>query len=921
MHMETEWEWCGARWWKFDFHCHTPASLDYGKGPCQEDLRKISAKEWLLSYMRNNIDCVVVADHNTGAWVDKLVEAYSDLKINKHVDFRDIYIFPGVEITTQSNIHLLAIFQLGKSSSDIDTILGAVDYQGEKGSCEDCTVRSPIEVIQKVVSCGGVVVPAHVYGSKSLFNECSGPTLNQLIECKEIYAIEVSGEKCTWPQVCTDRKISWGEVLGSDSHHPTGGDGQSYPGSHYTWVKMSSPTLEGLKLALIDGNLSLKCSSKYAHDPNCYSPLAIERITVEDAKYIGRGGLFECKLNPWLNSIIGGRGTGKSTIIEFVRLCLNRDSGLPVTLEKDFAKYKTPFVKRGDDGLLTNKTKIILYYIKDGTRFRLIKNIENSRSVIEKEVSASSWEVVEGDVKDRFPAQIYSQKHIFELAKNSYYLLKVIDEAESVNFREWSSSYDKLTSHYFLICAKYREILSELKEEETVKGQLDDVKRKISVFERAGHAELLRNYQLRRNQDAEIKVWEDSWTPYAQEIKDTLGSFILPEIDAALFNPDDPDNSDLIKTVDDVKYEINLGLNDIRQVASKLDAIRETWVSLKQSLKISQDIDKAKQQYAQFVSDLEVAGAGNPDEYEKLISMKQCFEYKLKDFEDKKSSLEKVADEYRSCLIEIEEKRREITHLREQFLVKVLDGNKYVKIHVVPFGDKSQLESSVRALLDRTSGGFEKDIGSVDDNEGVLAILCNNATGNISSHISAFKKYISGIYSGDAEALKRVKDQRFAQHVKNLTPEKIDRLQCWYPDDALDIQYISKGSSYKPISQGSPGQKTAALLSFIMSYGTEPLILDQPEDDLDNQLIYELIVNQIREIKSGRQVVVVTHNANIVVNGDSENVVALDIRARGTKIVTQGCLQEYKVRDEICRIMEGGKDAFEKRYRRINAIK
>ena len=103
------------------------------------------------------------------------------------------------------------------------------------------------------------------------------------------------------------------------------------------------------------------------------------------------------------------------------------------------------------------------------------------------------------------------------------------------------------------------------------------------------------------------------------------------------------------------------------------------------------------------------------------------------------------------------------------------------------------------------------------------------------------------------------------------------------------MQYSRGGKKFQPIAEGSPGQKTAALLAFILSYGTEPLILDQPEDDLDNHLIYDLIVQQLRETKLRRQIIVVTHNANIVVNGDAS----------------------------VCEIMEGGSQAFEQRYRRI----
>jgi hypothetical protein len=60
----SDWKWNGARWWKFDFHAHTPESDDYGKGPNQETLKKRTPKEWVLDYMRAGVDCVAVTDHN-----------------------------------------------------------------------------------------------------------------------------------------------------------------------------------------------------------------------------------------------------------------------------------------------------------------------------------------------------------------------------------------------------------------------------------------------------------------------------------------------------------------------------------------------------------------------------------------------------------------------------------------------------------------------------------------------------------------------------------------------------------------------------------------------------------------------------------------------------------------------------------------
>jgi ABC-type glutathione transport system ATPase component len=151
------------------------------------------------------------------------------------------------------------------------------------------------------------------------------------------------------------------------------------------------------------------------------------------------------------------------------------------------------------------------------------------------------------------------------------------------------------------------------------------------------------------------------------------------------------------------------------------------------------------------------------------------------------------------------------------------------------------------------------------------------------------------------------------QHEK---PEFADRVLAWYPEDDLRIEYQRVGQ-WTSIDQGSQGQRSAALLAFLLAFGEEPIVLDQPEDDLDNHLIYDLIVRQIRENKLRRQLLIVTHNPNVVVNGDAELVHVMDF-GRGQCYVQQsGALQEAPVRREVCRVMEGGHEAFSRRWKRL----
>lgn len=102
-----------------------------------------------------------------------------------------------------------------------------------------------------------------------------------------------------------------------------------------------------------------------------------------------------------------------------------------------------------------------------------------------------------------------------------------------------------------------------------------------------------------------------------------------------------------------------------------------------------------------------------------------------------------------------------------------------------------------------------------------------------------------------------------------------------------------------------------------MNQGVKPLVIDQPEDDLDNSLIISLIVENIRNMKYNRQIIIVTHNPNIPVLGDAEGIIMLD-RDAGGKVMFKdgkkaGCIEEKTIKKGICNIMEGGIEAFKRR--------
>jgi ABC-type Mn2+/Zn2+ transport system ATPase subunit len=118
----------------------------------------------------------------------------------------------------------------------------------------------------------------------------------------------------------------------------------------------------------------------------------------------------------------------------------------------------------------------------------------------------------------------------------------------------------------------------------------------------------------------------------------------------------------------------------------------------------------------------------------------------------------------------------------------------------------------------------------------------------------------------------------------------------------------------RPIKELSAGQRCSAILPIILLSGEGPLIIDQPEDNLDNRLVREVVVNILAAMKLRRQIIIATHNPNLPVLGDSEQVLAL--RAVGQAncaIDAVGDIDQPSVVHSITEIMEGGREAFQYR--------
>ena len=878
-----EWDFPGAKWWKFDFHTHTPASQDFTR-----DTGKVTPESWLKAFMEEKIDCVAVTDHNSGGWIDTLKQELARLEENQPIWYHPLYLFPGVEISVSGGVHLLAIFGHDVNQSGIDRLLGAVDYQGTKGESNGVTSKSVIEVVDEIVKQGGIAIPAHADKKRGVLFQLQGETLRQILKNGNIYAMELCDSNYRKPPLYTDEKVKWTEVRGSDTHGFIG----NAPGTFgtFTWIKMDTPSIDGLELALQDGDDSVICDMTI-NPNNQREKYLIEEIEIHKAKYIGRSQPLNCQFSPWLNTIIGGRGSGKSTLLEFMRLALRREAEIPESLKAESRKYFSP--AEGD--LLIEDSRISLIYCKGEVRYRLNWSPKADCPSLEEEKDGN-WVACPGDIKTQFPVRIYSQKQIFELAKEPSAMIYIIDEASEVDAGRLKTRNKDLINQYKQIEAKQGELNEKIAEEDRLCGEANDLVRQIEQIEKSGHKVVLQNYRARQQQLNEFANLEDKWEDMSRQLTQMQSDIAPADFNAQHFIG----HADVWAVLEKRNKNWQSIRDRLSTLAQEAEAILIDWHAEKNSADWMQALKTDITQYEQLRSELERQGI-NPDRYPLLLTQQKEIEKELTLIGEYRSRQQKLEAKKRAVFKQIEENRKTLTQNRQEFLTMVLQNNQFVSIKVNQFGeDWDRIEQEIRRILhcgDRFDNDFER--------------LKEDYRSNGGKNFAKLKERVKRIRGG----VEDTKNVWFTRHLETLPQESIIDLMLWFPEDDLKF---TLGSDGRGIKKASPGEKNAALLAFILSYGDEPLLLDQPEDDLDNKLIYNLIVHQLRKTKSKRQIIVVTHNANIVVNGNAEMVFPLGAADGETRIQHAANIQEKEIQAAICDILEGGREAFDKRYKRIH---
>lgn len=912
--MSADWAWPGSRWWRLDLHAHSPASVDF-KPEADRDAKDWVA--WTNAACDAGLHAIAVTDHNTPdgiAGIQAAAQAHGNLAV-----------FPGVELTV-GGIHLVCLLDPGCSRDDVVCLLAKFGIDPPAfGKNETISTKTIIEAIEIATASCAIAVACHANGPKGIITGLGGQDRLKVLAHRGLAGVEVapvppnsdgwldpsSADLQSWldgSKVEIGRAIP--QIQSSDCHS------HLEMAQRFTWVKMTRPDIQGLRLALLDGPGSLsRATPSNAGDPNRHAECAIERIAVRNAKYMGKPDEFAVELNPWLNAVIGGRGTGKSTLVDLCRKTLKREHELPGggdgSLRALFDRRMSVAAKREDEGLLTEESRVEVTYRKDGDRFVISFDQQGRVNTISR-LDGDQKVLEDGNIAERFPVRIYSQKQLFDLAKDPNALFAVIDNTEDVRGSEISRAQKEAESKFLSLCAEARSLRTQACELPTRLAALSDVRRKIELLQQGGHAEILKEYRLRKQQNEAWAAIQTANEEHLASLAQKAETLVVVE----LVEGETPSGDEALQALRRAHAQTRVVVDELRgQVLSGIATSRQKLADLDKGTDLGkwrEAIAESEEEYRTVTEQLIQAGIGNPDEYRDLLQKASALDQEIRALEQHRTRAAEREVGAAKELARYRELRDELTRRRTLFAAS--SSNSQIRVEIHGLAKREDLENFVRDTLSITQ--FDHDRRAIEDRS---APPTAGGTAWTYEHIDGVTRELREFLS-DAKMSWPAKDRRFETALRKLQPERIDRLALYTPTDAVEVSFHDPrdgANQWRRLSQGSPGQQTAALLAFVLGYGEEPIILDQPEDDLDNTLIYEILVQRLRDSKKTRQIIVVTHNPNIVVHGDAELIISLEAAAGQSHIRVTGGLQEQHVRDEICRVMEGGREAFDTRYRRI----
>lgn len=874
-----------AKWYKVDFHTHTPESR------CFPD-KSITAEKWLRSAKESGLNAVVVTDHNSVGFISKIDSIKSDYEDD------NFKVFYGIELCVSAEFtHLLVIFNNTLTVTQIEDAIIS-----DLGLKRDNWTNTEISVSEKQLKdlCNEMrndifIIPAHFASEKGL-GRVNSNAIKAYQDFLHFDAIEVRTEHdVNEYNNKLQNKVINAAVLITGSDNPSNIDEAEHSieglGKKYTWMKMSSISFEGMRQVFIDPEhrcinwlQAQKIGANF--NPNEVSYNYISGIAMNGITHLSEN--MSMRFSPYLNCIIGGRGTGKSTIVEAINY------GLDTSLE------------------LCNCTLLNKTFGKDGeidTYFEFGAN--KSYKIVAKRTGKNlqySCYDDNGEVLNppEFKIDFYGQKEIFALIEDENNvvdtgnspLVKMIDSKINTKLYSVFDQIEDSLSEMVSLAENYKNNRRKIRELPTIKAEIDKAEAIMQKFKASGIENARKNYDEVAVVVNECKKEIIDYSQFLSDLQIGVQNK-LEHIDNMIVGLQGKADASAIGVMEKIKSSYLSIETALVQQQQGVGAIEEEF----EKSNICNELEKRNEVYLKALEEVKNTGSENIQEIQDRLQDCKNREKELSEVQNQQNVIE---SEIKNAISSFIENRMKLTKQRQE-IVESLDLEN-IKISIQPMAHKNRWKQVIQKEIGK-EGSFDNEFQKMAN-----AILADDS-------LSKYEEFLFFLLTSEDGDISKITNESYDSRFCKLweTKQKNDTLSSLVkviPDDYISIKIIEESGEID-INEGSPGQKSAAILAFILSSGDNPLIIDQPEDDLDNSLIYSLIVKSIRRMKDSRQIIIVTHNPNIPVLGDAEGIIILERNSEGKvafrKDKKAGCIEEKLIRDGICNIMEGGEDAFKKR--------
>ena len=920
----------GAHFYKCDFQVHTPRDANWdGAEAATEQERKAYAGELIAACRSKGLGAIAITDHHDFAffpYVKAAALAEVDATGNPIPDEERIVVFPGLELTLSSPpCQALLILDADFDEAKLGDILTALTIDATpdaKSKLASVDSVSPTSVTglndledrlnqHKWLKGKFIILPNVTDGGyKTLFRDgfdkhykemrCVGGYLDGA------YAGTSVGKK----NILEGRQQNNGYkpiavFQTSDNRRRDHAD----LGTHSTYVKWSEPTAEALRQACLahESRLSLV-------EPELPSVWIIS-VSVSNSKFLGR---VDIDFNQQYNAIIGGRGTGKSTILEYLRwgLCDQPVESEDVDIVQSKRKNLIDNTLQKFDGEVQ-----VEFLLNDVSH--IIKRNSKKQEILLKIGDGTFAPATEQQVRNLLPVQAYSQKQLSSVGIR-------IDELKRFVELPIKQELDQIRSDVRDSAARMRGAYGNLIRMREIETEVD--KNNVEIASLTEQLGKLRKSLKGLSEDDQKII--DQKAKYDEE--ETIIEALQNRLDTAEENvqtlvdsfgeADEEDEESEIENktaIKDIRKKYDAKFKAIEKGIDALSGLFEP-ASIKEITDAVKEWQKLKAAFDKKYEAAKAKAKVNQQQLDQIQNLEKRISVLKKQQIEKRNALSSLGDpekEYKTLRTTWDGLHaRKVAALEAQCdrftalsggLIKAeikssldIDGlMQRLKTALAGMNIKEEKLDKICQLLAKSRDPFTDWNGILSELE---ALALHSMEGPADMPDTPMLNKCNFI---DTER-ERIAAQFNAERWIDLSVSELEfNPQFYYCTNKTKEEYIQ-------FADASAGQQATALLTVLLNQPGAPLIIDQPEDDIDSKMVRE-IVEQVWKAKGKRQLIFASHSANFVVNGDAELVICCDYVKAGDQthgaVKAVGAIDNADIKEEIILVTEGGRHAFKLR--------